>query len=176
MPGFDLASCLGQLADRNPGRTEADIQADVREVLLFGGFDLGEEHVRLESPAPDRRCIDVKVDALVIECKRDLRPGRVLQDAERQGAVFERAYGRAVRDRQGHADVHLEEPQSEALGGRDLQGLYRSELRGEARRRYWPLPPPIRMGDHLQFRREDPGPNLDRTQPSLPMNPDRQGP
>jgi hypothetical protein len=32
------------------------------------------------------------------------------------------------------------------------------------------------MGDHLQFRREDPGPNLDRTQPSLPMNPDRQGP
>jgi SAM-dependent methyltransferase len=88
VPGFDLASCLGRLADRNPGRTEADIQADVREVLLFGGFDLGEEHVRLESPAPDRRRIDVEVGALVIECKRDLRPRRVIQDAEHQLAGY----------------------------------------------------------------------------------------
>jgi SAM-dependent methyltransferase len=59
-----------------------------REVLLFGGFDLGEEHVRLESPAPDRRRIDVEVGALVIECKRDLRPRHVLQDAEHQLAGY----------------------------------------------------------------------------------------
>jgi SAM-dependent methyltransferase len=88
VPGFDLATCLARLAERNPGRTEADIQADVREVLLFGGFDLGEEHVRLESPAPDRRRIDVEVGALVIECKRDLRSRRVLGDAEHQLAGY----------------------------------------------------------------------------------------
>jgi hypothetical protein len=52
VPGFNLASCLGRLVEQNPGRTEAHIQADVREVLLSGGFDLSEEHVRLESPAP----------------------------------------------------------------------------------------------------------------------------
>jgi len=88
VPGFDLSNCLARLAERNPGRTEADIQADVREVLLFGGFDLGDEHVRLESPAPDRRRIDVEVGALVIECKRDLRPRRVLGDAEHQLAGY----------------------------------------------------------------------------------------
>jgi SAM-dependent methyltransferase len=88
VPGFDLATCLARLAERNPGRTEADIQADVREVLLFGGFDLGEEHVHLEAPAPDRRRIDVEVGALVIECKRDLRSRRVLGDAEHQLAGY----------------------------------------------------------------------------------------
>jgi hypothetical protein len=83
-----IGDCLARLATRNPGRTEADIQADVRDVLLYGGFDLGEEHVRLESPAPDRRRIDVEVGALVIECKRDLRLARVLRAAEGQLAGY----------------------------------------------------------------------------------------
>jgi hypothetical protein len=81
---FHLDQCLQRLASRNPGRTEADIQADVRDVLLYGGFSLGDENVRLESPAPDQNRIDVEVGALVIECKRDLRPDRVLSDAEIQ--------------------------------------------------------------------------------------------
>ena len=88
MPGFDLANCLGRLAERNPGRTEADIQSDIKDVLLFGGFDLGDEHVRLESPAEDQKRIDVEVGALVIECKRDLRPKRNLEDAEHQLAGY----------------------------------------------------------------------------------------
>ena len=88
MSGFDLGDCLDRLGRRNPGRTEADIQSDVRDVLLYGGFDLGEEHVRLESPAPDRRRIDVEVGALVVECKRDLRPRRILEDAEHQLAGY----------------------------------------------------------------------------------------
>lgn len=81
---FTLHECLDRLATRNVGRTEADIQADVRDALLYGGFDLGEENVRLESPAPERTRIDVEVGAVVIECKRDLRAERVLLDAELQ--------------------------------------------------------------------------------------------
>ena len=88
MSGFNLANCLGRLAERNPGRTEADIQSDVRDVLLYGGFDLGEHQVRLESPAEDRKRIDVEVGALVIECKRDLRATRVLEDGRDQLAGY----------------------------------------------------------------------------------------
>jgi SAM-dependent methyltransferase len=84
VPGFDLARCLSQLAERSPGKTEADIQADVRDVLLYGGFDLGGEHVRLEAPAEDRKRIDVEIGAVVIECKRDLRPTATRRDAEDQ--------------------------------------------------------------------------------------------
>lgn len=85
---FHLDQCLERLASRNPGRTEADIQADVRDVLLYGGFELGDENVRLESPAPDQRRIDIEVGALVVECKRDLRPARILEDAEVQLAGY----------------------------------------------------------------------------------------
>jgi hypothetical protein len=88
VPGFDLATCLARLSERNPGRTEADIQADVRDLLLYGEFDLGEEHVRLEAPAPDRRRIDVEVGALVIECKRDLRAKKTLDEGEYQLAGY----------------------------------------------------------------------------------------
>jgi hypothetical protein len=56
VPGFDLTTCLARLSERNRGRTEAD----VRDLLLYGEFDLGEEQVRLESPAADRRRIDVE--------------------------------------------------------------------------------------------------------------------
>ena len=83
-----VASILARLASRNAGRSEADIQADVRDVLLYGNFDLGDEQVRLESPAPDRRRIDVEVGALVIECKKDLRGQKILADAEKQLAGY----------------------------------------------------------------------------------------
>lgn len=72
------------LATRNPGRTEADLQARVRDVLVYGGFDLGIEAVHLEQPAEHRRRLDVAVGALLIECKRDLRPSTVRTEAERQ--------------------------------------------------------------------------------------------
>lgn len=84
MPTFDLPTTLRELATRNPGRTEADIQASVRALLLYGGFDLGDETVLLESPAEDRRRIDVEVGSLIIECKRDLRQQTVLAKAEVQ--------------------------------------------------------------------------------------------
>jgi N-6 DNA Methylase len=84
VPDFDLPSTLRDLATRNPGRSEADIQAMVRDVLVYGGFDLGDEAVALESPAEDRRRLDVAVGAVIIECKRDLRPRAQLTRAEAQ--------------------------------------------------------------------------------------------
>jgi len=103
MPGFDLASCLLRLAERNPGKTEADIQSDVRDVLLYGGFHLGNEHVRLESPAENRKRLDVEVGAVVIECKRDLRPGTVRREAETQLGGYLR--GRQTSSGQPYAGV-----------------------------------------------------------------------
>lgn len=82
--GFSLSEQLADLAVRNAGRTEADIQSDVKNILLFGGFDLGEDQVRLEAPAADRRRIDVEVGALVIEVKRDLRPHHIVRNAQEQ--------------------------------------------------------------------------------------------
>lgn len=84
MPTFDLANELRDIATRNPGRTEADVQAIVRDLLIYGGFDLGEDKVRLEQPAENRRRLDVAVGALIIECKRDLRGHQVLAQAEKQ--------------------------------------------------------------------------------------------
>jgi len=81
---FDLNATLRDLASRNPGRSEADIQAQVREVLLYGGFELGDESVALESPTDDHRRLDVEVGAVIIECKKDLRPPSHLAKAETQ--------------------------------------------------------------------------------------------
>jgi hypothetical protein len=81
---FDLKATLQDLASRNPGRSEADIQAQVREVLLYGGFELGDESVALESPTDDHRRLDVEIGAVIIECKKDLRPPSQLIKAETQ--------------------------------------------------------------------------------------------
>lgn len=103
------------------------------------------------------------------------RRARLSEVADRQDAVFERAHGRRVPDRQEYGSTHLEAPQSVALEGRNLQGLYRSEPRREANRRGRPLPPPTRTGDRLQLRREHQGPDLNRTQPTLRLKPGRAG-
>jgi len=92
---FDLAATLRSLATRNPGRTEADIQAMVRDVLIFGGFDLGDEEVLLESGAEDRHRLDVAVGAVIIECKRDIRPpGQLIKAAAQLGSTSPQRTGR----------------------------------------------------------------------------------
>jgi SAM-dependent methyltransferase len=86
---FDLVSCLGRLADRRAGRTEADIQADVRDVLLYGGLNISEDQlVLLEAPVGAQRRIDVEVGFTVIEVKKDLRNGRVRERAVEQLAGY----------------------------------------------------------------------------------------
>ena len=53
-------------------------------MLLYGGFELGDESVALESPTDDHRRLDVEVGAVIIECKKDLRPPSQLAKAETQ--------------------------------------------------------------------------------------------
>jgi hypothetical protein len=86
-----LAAILARLVRRETHRTEADVQADVRQLILTAPFQLGEddvEEVFLESPLGDRRRIDVEVGSTVIEVKRDLRRGRTKTEALEQLAGY----------------------------------------------------------------------------------------
>ena len=82
----ELEQLVVRLARRNEIRTEAMIQADVRQLFLTAPFDLQE--VMLESPAGDRRRIDVEAGATVVEVKRDLRKGNVRAEAVEQLAGY----------------------------------------------------------------------------------------
>ncbi|MDT0308064.1 N-6 DNA methylase [Streptomyces sp. DSM 44917] len=79
---------LARMVDRKAGRAEAVLQADVRQFLLEGGLNLGEDdltvEVDLEAQVGDGRRIDVEVGFTAIETKRDLRSTSVLREAERQ--------------------------------------------------------------------------------------------
>jgi hypothetical protein len=68
----DLRSLLSSLADRGRPRTEAMVQADVRQLLLEAPLGLDDGHVVvLEAPVEGRRRIDVEVGYTVIEGVRD---------------------------------------------------------------------------------------------------------
>jgi hypothetical protein len=74
-----LVALLAQLADRQSPRTEAMIQADVRQFLLTAPLNLEIEDLNemvLESPLADRRRIDIEIGATVIEVKKNLKKGR----------------------------------------------------------------------------------------------------
>lgn len=88
--GVDLDDLVRRLASRSQPRTEADIQADVRDLLLRGDFNLGPDDlaVRLEVQVGDRNRIDVEAGFTVIEVKKDLRPKKVLSDAVEQLAGY----------------------------------------------------------------------------------------
>lgn len=80
-----------RLAVRNPKRTEAEIQADVRQFILSAPFELepGDlQDVNLESQVGDRRRIDVEAGSTVIEVKRDLRKEKIKREAETQLAGY----------------------------------------------------------------------------------------
>lgn len=74
---------VARLVDRDSQRSEADVQADVRGLLLNGGLDLEDSdiQVRLEAQAGGRRRIDVEIGFTVIEVKKDLRPASEIPDA-----------------------------------------------------------------------------------------------
>lgn len=80
-------------APRNIGRTEADIQSDVRMLLLGDAFDL--DAPRLEEQIGDgtRRRIDIAVGATVIEVKKSLDTAALVTEHEAQlsGYVQQRA-------------------------------------------------------------------------------------
>jgi SAM-dependent methyltransferase len=80
-----------RLTKRDDRRTEAEIQADVRQFILSAPFELDESDVAvvsLESSVGDRRRIDVEVGSTVIEVKRDLRRERIRREAEEQLAGY----------------------------------------------------------------------------------------
>jgi SAM-dependent methyltransferase len=81
---------LDRLANRDRVRSEATVQADIRQLLLSGGLGLAEHDldVELETPVPGRRRIDVEVGFTVIEVKKDLRSASVVKDAEKQLAGY----------------------------------------------------------------------------------------
>jgi SAM-dependent methyltransferase len=82
-----LAQIAGRLASGSAGRTEADIQSDVRKFLLDAPLDLGGADlvdVALERQAGGGRRIDVEAGCAAIEVKKSLRSPAVLADAVEQ--------------------------------------------------------------------------------------------
>lgn len=92
--GVDIDALIARLAARATGtRTEADVQSDVKLLLLGGQLDLREEdvsafEVALEASAGAGRRIDVAAGLAVIEVKKDLRPERIRVDAVKQLAGY----------------------------------------------------------------------------------------
>lgn len=85
-----LQTLIGRLANRDKVRSEATVQADIRQLLLSGGLGL-EDHdleVVLEAPVAGHRRIDVEVGYTVIEVKKDLRKASVVKDARKQLAGY----------------------------------------------------------------------------------------
>lgn len=96
---IDLSSLVRQLGARVGRRTEADIQSDIQTLLLYGGLNLSDPQVSLETPAAARRRIDIEIGQTVIECKRDLTIGNTKAEAESQllGYVESRSAQLATR-------------------------------------------------------------------------------
>ncbi len=72
-------------------RSEATLQADLRQLVLTAPFSLSAEDVvtaDLETPVGVRRRIDIEVGSCLIEVKRDLAVGGVLEEAKKQLADY----------------------------------------------------------------------------------------
>ncbi|WP_225846890.1 N-6 DNA methylase [Streptomyces sp. HPF1205] len=85
-PQSSLEKLLARLIDRKPMRSEATLQADVRQLLLEGDLNLDENDlsVDLEAQVGDGRRIDIEIGFTAIETKKDLRSAKILKDAEKQ--------------------------------------------------------------------------------------------
>lgn len=82
-----LRETVARLAAGSHGRTEADVQADVRGFLLQAPFELVDEQVvdvSLEAPAGDGRRIDVEAGRAAIEVKKNLASKSVRKAAINQ--------------------------------------------------------------------------------------------
>lgn len=102
LPASDVRQLVTRLADRRARRTEANVQSDLHMLLAAGPLELGDDKVQdivLESPAGQRRRIDVETGFTVFEVKRDLRTGRVRQDAVIQLAGYVAARAETMQQR-----------------------------------------------------------------------------
>jgi N-6 DNA Methylase len=80
-----LGDVVTRLAARQ-GQTEADIQSDIRAVLLDDRLELDDEdvHVLMEAPVEGGRRIDIEAGSTVIEVKKDLGNERIRERAQEQ--------------------------------------------------------------------------------------------
>ncbi len=84
-----LEALVARLARRDGRGAEANVQADVRQLLLAAPLSLEPDDVAvLEAQVGEGQRIDVEVGATVIEVKRDLRRGKVLEEARKQLAGY----------------------------------------------------------------------------------------
>lgn len=84
-----LEALVARLAQRGGRHAEANIQADIRQFLLAAPLDLEPGDIaELEAQVGEGQRIDVEIGATVIEVKRDLRKGRVREDACMQLAGY----------------------------------------------------------------------------------------
>ena len=88
-----LETIAGRITRRDPARSEATLQADIRSFILEAQLNLHDNQivdVDMESQVGDgtRRRIDIEAGTTVIEVKKDLSRGTVLVDAEEQIAGY----------------------------------------------------------------------------------------
>jgi hypothetical protein len=86
-----VAELLAQISRRDSTRSEATLQADIRQLILTAPLSLSPENVvtaDLETPVGVRRRIDIEAGCCLIEVKRDLSAGSVLPDAIEQVADY----------------------------------------------------------------------------------------
>jgi hypothetical protein len=82
-----LIELIAHIARRDKTRSEATLQADIRQLLLTAPLSLLAENVvtaDLETSVGIRRRIDIEMGSCLIEVKRDLSAGSVLPDAIEQ--------------------------------------------------------------------------------------------
>lgn len=87
-----LQAIAARLAAGSSGRTEADVQSDVRKFLLDADLDLegADLHVFLEAQAGGGRRIDVEAGTAAIEVKKALHSPHVVDEAREQLAGYVR--------------------------------------------------------------------------------------
>jgi len=130
---IDLTALVKRLTDRKPGRTEANVQADLHAFLLAAPFqlDAGQVEDVLEQQAGQGKRIDVEAGFGVFEVKRDLRKGNVKAEAIDQLAE----YVAARTKKMGHPYVGVLTDGCEwylyRLRGADLVPVAELVLRGD---------------------------------------------
>lgn len=95
-----ITELVAKIASRDAPRTEATLQADIRQLLLDERLGLNDE-VLLEAQAGEGRRIDVELGSTIVEVKKNLRNPSVLRDA----VVQLRGYVRAREERHGRRYV-----------------------------------------------------------------------
>ncbi|MFD7571462.1 N-6 DNA methylase [Streptomyces sp. NPDC059810] len=130
-PQTNLEKVLARLIDRKPMRSEATLQADVRQLLLDGGLHLEENDlsVDLEAQVGDGRRIDIEIGFTAIETKKDLRSAAVLKEAVKQLGGYVRTRTEQVGQRYVGILTDGADWRAYSLSGNDLVQVSRFEAK-----------------------------------------------